>query len=121
MALDLPGIGQESTTRRVHPSHDLAAGVLGFTDHEGVGKGGIELAMQDVLTGRDGRTVARYDAAGRIIPTGSETFVAPVAGKDVQLTLDRDLQWYAQNLIVAAGRRHPGDQRHRRRDGREDR
>ncbi|MCU1588322.1 MAG: peptidoglycan synthetase FtsI, partial [Frankiales bacterium] len=100
MALGLPGIGQESTTRRVHPSHDLAAGVLGFTDYEGVGKGGIELAMQNVLAGRDGRTVARFDAAGRIIPTGSETFVAPVPGKDVELTLDRDLQWYTQNLIV---------------------
>jgi cell division protein FtsI (penicillin-binding protein 3) len=100
MALDLPGIGQESTTRRVHPSHDLAAGVLGFTDFEGLGKAGVELAMQKVLNGKDGRTVARFDAAGRVIPTGSETFEAPVAGKDVVLTLDRDLQWYAQNLIV---------------------
>jgi cell division protein FtsI (penicillin-binding protein 3) len=100
MALDLPGIGQETTTRRVHPSHDLAAGVLGFTDYEGKGQAGIELSMQKVLSGKDGKTVARFDAAGRIIPTGSETFLSPVAGKDVQLTLDRDLQWYAQNLIV---------------------
>ena len=100
MDLDLPGIGTESTTKRVHPSHDLAAGVLGFTDYEGLGKAGIELAMQQVLNGRNGRTVARFDAAGRIIPTGSETYVAPVPGDDVSLTIDRDLQWYAQNLIV---------------------
>ena len=100
MELDLPGIATETTTRRVHPSHDLAAGVLGFTDYEGLGKAGIELAMQKVLNGRNGRTVARFDAAGRVIPTGSETFVAPVAGSDVSLTIDRDLQWYAQNLIV---------------------
>jgi len=100
MALDLPGIGQESTTRRVHPSRDLAAGVLGFTDFEGVGKAGIELAMQKVLAGRDGQTIARFDAAGRVIPTGADTFRPPTPGKDVQLTLDRDLQWYAQQLIV---------------------
>lgn len=100
MALDLPGVGTESTTRRVHPSRDLAAGVLGFTDYEGLGKAGVELAMQKVLLGKDGRRVARFDTAGRMIPTGSETFVAPVAGSDVSLTLDRDLQWYAQNLIA---------------------
>jgi cell division protein FtsI (penicillin-binding protein 3) len=98
--LDLPGIALETTTRRVHPSHELAAGVLGFTDFDGLGKAGVELAMQKVLTGRNGKTVARFDAAGRIIPTGSETFEAPVAGSDVSLTIDRDLQWYAQNLIV---------------------
>ncbi len=98
--LNLPGIGQESTSKRVHPSHGLAAGVLGFTDFEGLGKAGIELALQDVLAGKDGRTVARFDAAGRVIPTGGESHVDPVAGKDVQLTIDRDLQWYAQQLLA---------------------
>jgi cell division protein FtsI (penicillin-binding protein 3) len=99
-ALDLPGVGHEASSRRVHPSRELAAGVLGFTDFEGKGKGGIELAMQDVLAGKDGRTIARFDAAGRIIPTGSESRVEPVPGSDVQLTLDRDLQWYAQQLLA---------------------
>ena len=98
--LGLPGIGQETTTRRLHPSHDLAAGVLGFTDFEGLGQAGIELAFQKALAGRDGRTVARFDAAGRVIPTGAESHVDPVPGSDVTLTIDRDLQWYAQQLIV---------------------
>jgi cell division protein FtsI (penicillin-binding protein 3) len=100
IALDLPGIGQEQATRRVHPSHDLAAGVLGFTDFDGLGVAGIEKAMQNVLAGKDGKTVARFDAAGRVIPTGGGSHVDPVAGRDVQLTLDRDLQWYAQKLIA---------------------
>ena len=98
--LELPGIGQETTTRRVHPSHDLAAGVLGFTDYAGLGKAGIELAMQKVLAGKDGKTIARFDAAGRVIPTGSDSHLEPVPGKDVELTLDRDLQWYAQTLLA---------------------
>jgi cell division protein FtsI (penicillin-binding protein 3) len=101
MDLELPGIGQESTTKRVHPSRELAAGVLGFTDFEGLGKAGIELALQNVLAGTDGKTVARFDAAGRIIPTGADSHVDAVPGKDVALTLDRDLQWYAQKLIAA--------------------
>lgn len=98
--LDLPGIGQESMSKRVHPSRDLAAGVLGFTDFEGIGKAGIELAMEKVLAGKDGKTVARFDSAGRVIPTGEDSHVDPVAGHDVTLTLDRDLQWYAQQLIA---------------------
>jgi cell division protein FtsI (penicillin-binding protein 3) len=100
MDLNLPGIGQETTTRRVHPSHDLAAGVLGFTDFEGMGQAGVERAMQDALAGTDGKTVARFDAAGRIIPTSGDSHLDPVPGKDVELTLDRDLQWYAQKLIA---------------------
>ncbi len=100
LALELPGVGQERATRRIHPSRELAAGVLGFTDFDGIGVAGIEKSMQDALAGKDGRTVARFDAAGRVIPTGSDTHVAPVAGRDIALTLDRDLQWYAQKLLA---------------------
>ena len=100
MKLDLPGIGAESTSERVHPSHDLASGVLGFTDFEGIGRAGVELAMQDLLAGKDGKTIARFDASGRVIPTGDVSQVNPVAGHDVELTIDRDLQWYAQQLLA---------------------
>ena len=100
MDLDLPGIGSESTSRRVHPSHDLASGVLGFTDRDGAGKMGVELAYDDVLAGIPGEMAAQFDAAGRVIPTGNDRRRDPVAGRDVVLTLDRDLQWYAQRLIA---------------------
>jgi cell division protein FtsI (penicillin-binding protein 3) len=100
LAKNLPGIGTETTSKRVHPSHDLAAGVLGFTDFEGVGKAGIELAMQRYLAGTDGRTIAQFDSAGRVIPTPDGSHVAPVPGSNVELTLDRDLQWYAQQLLA---------------------
>jgi cell division protein FtsI (penicillin-binding protein 3) len=98
--LDLPGISYERSTRRIHPSHELAAGVLGFTDFDGFGVAGVEKMMQTQLAGKSGRTVARFDAAGRVIPTSGESHVDPMAGKDVELTLDRDLQWYAQRLIA---------------------
>ena len=100
MKLDLPGIGAESTSERVHPSHDLASGVLGFTDFEGIGRAGVELAMQDLLAGKDGKTIARFDSSGRVIPTGDASQVNPVAGHNVELTIDRDLQWYAQQLLA---------------------
>jgi cell division protein FtsI (penicillin-binding protein 3) len=98
--LGLPGIGTESTSRRVHPSQDLASGVLGFTDLAGDGKMGVELAYDKVLAGVPGEVTAQFDAFGRVIPTGADRRRDPVAGKDVVLTLDRDLQWYAQRLIA---------------------
>jgi cell division protein FtsI (penicillin-binding protein 3) len=100
LAKNLPGIGAENTSKRIHPSHDLAAGVLGFTDFEGKGRAGIELAMQKYLAGKEGKTVAQFDSAGRIIPTPNGSHLDPVEGSDVELTLDRDLQWYAQQLIA---------------------
>lgn len=98
--LGLIGIGLEPTTVRVHPSRGLAAGVLGYTYADGRGAAGIESAYDKVLSGVDGKTVARLDGLGRVIPSGSGSQLDPVAGADVELTLDQDLQWYAQDLIA---------------------
>ena len=99
-ALDLPGIGTLTETRRSHPSHDLAESVLGLTDVDGHGAGGAEGAFQSVLAGVDGHSRSQVDGAGRVIPTGVGGGSEPVAGRDVRLTIDRDLQWYAQQLLA---------------------
>ncbi len=99
-ALGLVGIGTVAEPRRVHPGKDLAANVVGFTTVEGTGAAGVEQQFDDVLTGRSGRTVAEIDAGGRIIPNGSSRTVPPQAGRDVQLTIDRDIQWNAQKVLV---------------------
>ena len=98
--LGLVGVGTLPEPRRSHPGGDLAVNVTGFTDRDGNGLAGIESAMQGVLAGRDGKTTAEVDRVGRVIPTGASTTVAPVAGRSVQLTIDRDLQWYAQRVLA---------------------
>jgi cell division protein FtsI (penicillin-binding protein 3) len=102
--LHLIGVGVMSEPKRVHPGADLGANVLGFTslDDQGgtKGAGGVELAMDEVLAGQDGRSQAEVDGDGRVIPNGQRTLVEPTAGRDVQLTLDRDLQWYAQDVLL---------------------
>lgn len=104
--LGLVGVGVMSEPKRVHPGGDLGANVLGFTslDDEGgtTGAGGVELAADEVLAGRDGRSRAEVDGEGLVIPNGQQTLVEPVPGRDVQLTLDRDLQWYAQDVLARA-------------------
>lgn len=98
--LDLPGIHVEREPRRLHPGSELAANVVGFTNREGKGAAGIELGWEEVLAGTDGRSVAEVDAGGRVIPSGQQTRVEPVIGRDVQLTIDSDLQWYAQRVLA---------------------
>ncbi len=99
-AMHLLGISVDPEPRRVHPGSDLAANVLGFTNIDGEGAAGIELAMDSVLKGQDGRSVAELDNKGRVIPSGTQLRTDPVPGHDVELTLDRDLQWYTQQLLA---------------------
>ena len=98
--LELPGVGVLPEPRRVHPGGQLAAGVLGYTDIDGNGAQGIEHAWQSTLAGTDGATTGLFDHGGRQIPTDGSRTTASVAGQSVQLTLDRDLQWYAQKVLA---------------------
>ena len=100
-ALSLVGVGVLQEPKRTHPGGDLAVSVTGFTDREGRGLAGVESSMQSVLAGTDGKTRAEVDGAGRVIPTGESSSLAPKPGRSVQLTLDRDLQWYAQQVLAA--------------------
>lgn len=97
----LTGIGTEAQSRRVYPSGSLAATLLGFPP-SGAGTGaGLELSANALLAGRDGRRTAEFGAGGREIPAGDHAERAAVAGSSVQLTIDRDLQWAAQDAIAA--------------------
>ena len=99
-ALALPGIGTVAEPRRVAPGGELAANVLGFTTVEGDGTAGIEMQFDEVLAGKLGKRTAEVDGGGRVIPNGYTEVTDPVPGRDVQLTIDRDLQWYAQEVLM---------------------
>lgn len=99
-ALKVPGIFSERTSKRVYPGGVLAANVVGFVGADGRGLGGMELAIDERLAGRDGSATYETGAGGRQIPTGTDEVSAAVAGSDVMLTLDRDIQWVAQQAIA---------------------
>ncbi len=99
-ALGLVGIGTDAEPKRVHPGKDLAANVIGFTTVEGKGAGGMELQWDKVLAGKPGERIAEVDGGGRIIPSGTTTVVEPQPGRDIALTIDRDIQWYAQKVLM---------------------
>lgn len=98
--LKLPGIYSERTTRRVYPYSDLAGNVLGFVGTDGHGLSGLESGLESILGGKDG--VMRFEggAAGRKIPATDSRTENAVPGTTVRLSIDRDLQYVAQNAIA---------------------
>ncbi|NUP15018.1 MAG: penicillin-binding protein 2 [Streptomyces sp.] len=94
----LAGVLSVASSKRVYPNGDLAAGILGWVNADGKGGGGVEQQLNKELTGKDGEI--RYaQSGGRQVPTVNSTETPAVPGSDVELTIDRDIQWAAQNAI----------------------
>ncbi|GAA2234626.1 cell division protein FtsI [Streptomyces amakusaensis] len=95
----LAGVLNESSSKRVYPNADLAAGILGYVNAEGRGGGGVESMLDKTLAGKDGE-ITYAQSGGRRVPTADGTRETPaVPGSDVELTIDRDIQWAAQRAI----------------------
>ncbi|KUL39255.1 cell division protein [Streptomyces regalis] len=95
----LTGVLSVASSKRVYPNGDLAAGILGWVNADGKGGGGVEQQLNKQLSGKDGEI--RYaQSGGRQVPTAGSTETPAVPGSDVELTIDRDIQWAAQNAIA---------------------
>ncbi|EPD57607.1 peptidoglycan D,D-transpeptidase FtsI family protein, partial [Streptomyces sp. HGB0020] len=95
----LAGVFADPSNKRVYPNGDLAAGILGWVNDDGKGGGGVEQQYDKELAGKDGKI--RYaQSGGRLVPTVGSTETPAVPGSDVELTIDRDIQWAAQNAIA---------------------
>lgn len=95
----LAGVVAVPASKRVYPNGDLAAGILGWVNADGKGGGGVEQELNKELAGKDGKI--RYaQSGGRQVPTVGSTETPAVAGSDVELTINRDIQWAAQNAIT---------------------
>jgi cell division protein FtsI (penicillin-binding protein 3) len=103
--LDIPGIAGEQTSRRVYPSGSVGASLVGFVGRDGTPLAGVERTRQSELAGVNGEMRFEQSADGRAIPTGLSSEVEPRPGKNVQLTIDRYLQWKTQETLSAAVRK----------------
>lgn len=100
--MELPGIHSLPESKRVHPAGSVGANVVGFTNTDGVGLAGIERADDKALTGKPGALSAMVGKNGEIIPSGIHKDDPAVAGSNVKLTLDSDLQYEAQTALDTA-------------------
>jgi len=94
----LAGLVPQDDPKRVYPDGDLASNLLGFVNSAGAGSGGLELEFNSELTGKPGKLhYAQSD--GQEVPTAGQSRQSPVPGSDIRLTLDRDIQYEAQQAI----------------------
>lgn len=95
-ALGIPGIYSQATTKRVYPMGAVGGPIVGFLDADGNPLAGIEQTMNEKLTGQDGSRTFQAGKNGIIIPTAPVKTVPSVDGATVQLTINQDIQYYAQ-------------------------
>lgn len=97
----LKGLGFQKTSQRVYPEGQLAAQTLGFVDNEGKGKYGIEGALNERLTGKDGLLQSVTDVSNVPLTIGNNNInIPPKNGDDVVLTVDRNIQSYAEKALA---------------------
>ena len=92
--LNIKGIYQRKEYKRQYPNGESAAHVVGFTNVEDRGQEGIELQFDRELAGRAGSRRVIKDRLGRVVEGVGET-VPPLDGKDIQLSIDSKVQFFA--------------------------
>ena len=99
--LNFKGIYQRTEYRRQYPEGEAAAHVVGFTNVEDNGQEGVELMFNSALLGRAGSRHVIKDRLGRAVEQIGET-VPPEAGKDLQLSIDTKVQFFAYQKLREA-------------------
>lgn len=99
-AAELPGVYITQEPRRYYPGRELAGPLLGFAGIDGKGLDGIELAMDELLVGKQTSFNALRDASGRLMM--ADGLVRPEAGATLTLTIDRSIQHIADTALQRA-------------------
>jgi cell division protein FtsI (penicillin-binding protein 3) len=104
------GFVPERSYIRDYPSGKLTSSLVGIINDQGFGASGIESSLNGLLSGVNGKYVYA-NGRGNIIPGSERVSVEAKSGTSVRLTIDRDVQWVAQNAIsqaVSASRAQSG-------------
>ena len=95
------GFVPERSFIRDYPSGSLTASLVGIINDQGVGASGIESSLNPMLSGVNGKYLYA-NGRGSIIPGSQQVQVEAKSGTSIRLTIDRDVQWVAQNAINQA-------------------
>ncbi len=108
----LKGVYLDPETYRFYPEKDFASQVLGFLaykDNQRVGQYGIEESYEKLLAGRSGSLELEKDTAGRWIIGGTRKLEPAVDGADVVLTIDRGVQFKAEDVLENTVKNYQAD------------
>jgi cell division protein FtsI (penicillin-binding protein 3) len=97
-ALNIKGIYQRKEYKREYPEGESAVHVVGFTNVEDKGQEGVELTFNKDLSGRAGSRRVIKDRMGRVVEDVGDQ-IPPVAGHDLQLSIDSKVQFFAYQKL----------------------
>ncbi|MBS7808146.1 penicillin-binding protein 2 [Variovorax sp. PCZ-1] len=103
--LGIKGIYTRKEYRRQYPEGEAAAHVVGFTNTDDKGQEGVELAFNSQLAGKNGTRRVIKDRLGRVVEDVGDT-VSPTDGKDIQLSVDSKVQFFAYQKLRDAVTQH---------------
>ena len=95
---DFEGVKVDEDYKRYYPYGSMASKVLGFTGADNQGIIGLEVKYEDYLKGENGKILTVTDARGVELDTVVETREEPMAGQNIKLSLDVNIQKYAEQL-----------------------
>nr|WP_243765669.1 penicillin-binding transpeptidase domain-containing protein [Extibacter sp. GGCC_0201] len=96
--LELEGVKVDEDFKRYYPYDELASKVLGFTGGDNQGIIGLEVKYEEYLKGINGKILTTTDARGVELEGVAEDRMEPVAGNTLQVSLDYNIQMYAQQM-----------------------
>lgn len=96
---NLAGVKVDEDSKRVYPYYSIASKVLGFTGADNQGIVGLEVEYDELLAGTNGMILTMTDAAG-VELAEPETRIDPIAGNDLYLTLDYNIQSYCTQAAM---------------------
>lgn len=97
---NLAGVKVDEDYKRYYPYGSLASKVIGFTGGDNQGIIGLEVKYEDILKGEPGKILTTTDARGVEIDKLGETRQDPEEGKSLILSLDANIQEYAQQAAL---------------------
>ncbi|MEE0883675.1 MAG: penicillin-binding transpeptidase domain-containing protein [Faecalimonas sp.] len=107
---ELDGVKVDEDFKRYYPYNELASKVLGFTGSDNQGIIGLEVKYEEYLKGQNGTILTTTDARGIELEGIAEERMEPIAGKTLQISLDYNIQKYAQQAAEKAMEEKQADQ-----------
>lgn len=106
---DLSGIKVDEDYKRWYPYGDLASKVLGFTGSDNQGILGLEVQYDELLCGTPGKILTLTDARGVELADAGESRLEPVPGEDLYISLDANIQEFAQQAAEKVRKKKGAD------------
>lgn len=98
------GIQISQSPKRLYPNDELGGTILGFVNDNNEPGAGVEIKLNNFLSGTKGYTLAEVTPFGEIIPVGTQNSITPTDGQIINLTIDSYMQHIVEDALLETAR-----------------